>query len=429
MTDKLIMDQIAEETVNSASRSVASSDENLRLLQKIQEEMEAVKSMPAGKERTTRMEILESTMESVRQNRAKRKESTASAMAGLDAFFTDLGTEFKNLRVLNSSENALITAANLAAEKATKAVGKAEAGWFPIGKQKRIDAAKQAESDAKAGIPLAEAKAKELQLDRLRNADLRQSLQTFQDISGQLETSLATGLVKIQGQIDIVHPQLQESLADVEREAANLDTTKELVIQLERKLQSLNQETNELSPGTAEHAAHQTKVSEAADQIREAQIKRDVALELYNTALKFTQIHETNLAVQQNLKKTQTQALENLRTTTKQRVVSFSNQLSAVQSGKEQEAFDTLEKVGHKLDVDGLKDSASVMVATDNLAVDRLAAAPGRLSDIMEVATTVLEHNADISQKMRDLIASAGLDTSGKDFAHYEKQAEPSGSS
>lgn len=426
MADKMIMDKIAEETVSSASRSVASSDDNLRLLQQIQEEMEAVKSMSSGKERTARLEILESTMQSVRQNRAKRKESTASAMAGLDAFFADLGSEFKSLHVLSSSENALITAANLAAENATKDVGKAEAGWFPIGKQKRIDAAKAAEKDAKAGIPLAEARAKELQLDRLRNADLRQSLQTFQDISGQLETALATGLVKIQGQIDLVHPQLQESLEDMKREATNLDTAKTLVVDLESKLQALNQEAGEFNPGTADYAEHQKKVSQVANELREAKIQRDVALELFNTAEKFTQIHQTNLSVQQNLKKTQTQALENLRTTTQQRVVSFANQLSAVQSGKEQEAFATLDEVGHQLDVDGLKDSASVMVATDNLALERLASAPGRLDDIMEVATTVLQHSADVSTKMRELIASAGIDMSGKDFAHYEKQAKPS---
>ena len=185
-------------------------------------------------------------------------------MLHLRAMLDNCGGEFAMLQELNSSEQDLIDSAQRKLDKETRELSDAEsmAGFWNVlfgMKNRRISKNKKELADAQSKLKEAELEANKRYRDRLRNADIKESLdRIISQVQGMIRI-IEGMIVETESQIDALKNRKELAFETKEKAAKVMEERKAELEDLEVKLKNSENELDEMENGSPEYTVQQKK--------------------------------------------------------------------------------------------------------------------------------------------------------------------------
>lgn len=210
-------------------------------------------------------EILEANLAEVREEIAKRTENVGVMAAELMALYDELGLQAQKADETSPEDERKRGIAQKRVEDAVTAVASARAaiiaaeakvaeaknGWWPFGKQARIEAAKAAAAKAEAEMPRAEAALEDARTnvltvdaqieidkaDRIRRASLAENFAMIRQFTGNAINVLRDDVEQTTVRIDVTQKALTSALTKKAEVARELDKLRDDIAKKERDLE------------------------------------------------------------------------------------------------------------------------------------------------------------------------------------------------
>jgi chromosome segregation ATPase len=206
--------------------------------------------------------IIESDLASTREQIAKRTENVGVMAAELMALFDELGLqsqkadedspedEDKRQAAQQKVERAIVavTEAQAAVKTGKTSLDEAENGWFPFGKQAKIDEAKAELTQAEENVPRAEAQLAEAReniqtveaqiqidkADRIRRASLAENFARIREFTGNAVNVLQDDAEQTEIRLGVTEKALTSALTRKAEVARDLDALRDTITSKER---------------------------------------------------------------------------------------------------------------------------------------------------------------------------------------------------
>jgi hypothetical protein len=342
-------------------------------------------------------------------------------MLHLRSMLDSCGGEFANLQELNDSELKLIELATKARKSAEREAEDAEAmsnGWNIIfGYKNRKVKSTRTELEKKvAGLKAAEAEAQKRYRDRLKNADIGESLNRI--------------ISQVQGMVGIV----ENMILDVDTQIVALKNRKELAFETkekaarimeERKVDLENVEDNikqaeseltELANNSPEYTEQEKKLADLKERRANLKGKFNIALGIFQSKERFVDQIVVHLEAQTTTKNNLKQLIGQLKSDTEERVTTYESGLQLIQSATAQEAASMYEEAGVKTDQKITEIAAKVLVGSEKDRIERVKKHPQRMTELHKVLVAMAEATAkykeEDSKLMKEHSEKFGIDIS-----------------
>lgn len=430
-----LLDQLGNEQKVKELKAKLEKKQGLDVVSKL-DEIESAIEKAAGDEKTAEEiieNIINANFKSLNGDVEESEKDLNELMLHLRSMLDSAGGEFAKLQELNPDEQKIVDEAisNRAEfeEKLKKAENMGD-GWnilFGM-KNRRIKNMKEAVAEAETEVKASEERANKMYRDRLKNADIKDSLNRI--------ISQVTGMVNIiEGMVVEVDKQIvslknrKEIAFSTKEKAANVMKERQADLEtVESQLKQAELELDEMQNNTPEHSAQQKKVADLREKRTELKGKYNIALGIFQSKERFVDQIMIHLEAQVTTKNNLKQLIGQLRSDTEERVATYESGLQLIQNATAQEAASIYEDAGVKTDQMITEIAAKVFTSSEKDRIERIKKHPQRLSELHNVLVAMAaatqkfkEQDAELAKEHAD---KYGIDVSKEFSFNYEKGGE-----
>lgn len=376
-------------------------------------------------------EIVDSDFESLNGNVKETEQDLQELMLHLRAMLDNAGGEFQKLQELNPEEQKWVETAKTKLAEAEETLQGAERmsnAWnilFGL-KNSRVRKAKTEITNSTQGIKDAETKANKSYRDRLRNADLKESLnRIIKQVQGM--TQIIEEMVEeVDVQIQALKNRKELSFATKEKAAEAMEARKKDLEEVEERLKKEENALGELQNNSPEYTEQEKKIADLRELRAELKGKYNIALGIFQSKERFVDQIVVHLEAQTITKNNLKQLIGQLKSDTEERVTTYESGLQLVQSATAQEAASIYEDAGAKTDQKITEIAAKVLVGSEKDRIERIKKHPQRMSELHKVLVAMAEATAKFKEQdaklMKEHSEKFGIDVSETFSYKYETE-------
>lgn len=400
-------------------------------LDDIETKIESAAGQKSGEEIVK--DIVDSNFENLNGNVQETEQDLQELMLHLRAMLDNAGGEFQKLQELNPEEQKWIEDAKKkladAEDSLKDAEGMSNAWNILFGmKNSRVRKAKDEVKDNTQGIKDAEIKANKAYRDRLRNADLKDSLnRIISQVQGM--TQIIEEMVEeVDVQIQALKNRKELSFATKEKAAEAMEARKKDLEEVEARLKNEENALAELQNNSPEYTEQEKKIADLRELRAELKGKYNIALGIFQSKERFVDQIVVHLEAQTVTKNNLKQLIGQLKSDTEERITTYESGLQLVQSATAQEAASIYEDAGAKTDQKITEIAAKVLVGSEKDRLDRIKKHPKRMSELHKVLVAMAEATAKFKEEdaklMKEHSEKFGIDVTETFSYKYEKEGE-----
>lgn len=376
-------------------------------------------------------EIIKANFDTLNGDVESTEKDLQELMLHLRAMLDSCGGEFATLQELNPDEQALIDRAKKMLEEKTTDLKDAEAmssAWNILFgfKNRKVSTLSKEKVEAAAGVKNAEQEANRRYRDRLKNADIGDSLnRIISQVQGMV--GIVEGMIlEVEEQIVALKNRKELSFETKEKAAEVMEQRKNDLEDLEAKLEQNENELLELPNNSPEYTEQQKKIADLREARAETKGKYNIALGIFQSKERFVDQIVVHLEAQTTTKNNLKQLIGQLKSDTEERVTTYESGLQLIQSATAQEAASIYEEAGVKTDQKITEIAAKVFVGSEKDRIERVKKHPERMSELHKVLVAMAEATAKYKEEDAQIIKEHsdkfGIDVS-ETFSHrYDKQ-------
>jgi len=421
-----LLDQLGDDRKVEQLKARIEKKQGSDVVQKM-DEIEAAIEKAAGTKSAEEIikDIVNSNFQTLNGDVEASEKDLQELMLHLRAMLDSCGGEFTKLQELNDDELKLVENAKRKVTEAQAALTKANGMsnmaniWFGL-KNRKIKKATAEVASSETGVKTAEEEANKRYRDRLKNADIKDSLNRI--------------ISQVQGMIGII----EGMVVDVDRQIVGLTNRKEMAFQtkekaatvmeerqaelgdLEAKLKQAELELEEMANGSPEHTEQQKLVADMRGERTDLKGKYDIAMGIFQSKERFVDQLVVHLQAQTTTKNNLKQLIGQLRSDTEERIATYESGLQLMQSATAQEAASIYEDAGSKTDQLITEIAAKVFVSSEEDRIERVKKHPKRMSELHNVlvamAAATQKYKEQDAQLMKEHAEKYGIDVS-KEFS------------
>ncbi|NNC94434.1 MAG: hypothetical protein HKN92_02660 [Chitinophagales bacterium] len=293
-------------------------------------------------------------------------------------------------------------------------------------KNSRVKKNQKELAEAEEQLNQAEAEANKRYRDRLRNADIKDSLDRI--------------ISQVQGMIRII----EEMIVTTDTQIAALKNRKELAFEtkekaakvmeerlvelddLEAKLKSAETELEEMDNGSPEYTQHQKRIADMKELRAELKGRYNIAMGILHSKERFVDQIVVHLEAQTTTKNNLKQLIGQLKSDTEERITTYESGLQLIQSATAQEAASIYEDAGTKTDQLITEIAAKVFVSSEQDRIERLKKHPSRMAELHKVLVAMAQATQEYKEKdlilMKEHGEKYGIDISQQFSWKYENE-------
>ncbi len=384
----------------------------LSKLDNIEAEIEKKVEKMASENRTTEdvvREILQANFESLNGNVQEAEKDLQELMLHLRAMLDNCGGEFERLQELNPQEEAVIQNAKTKLEKTKGDLGNAQTmsdAWnFLFGmKNRRIKNLTAKLAASETGVKTAEAEANKSYRQRLREADMKDSLnRIISQVQGMIGV-IESMITEVEKQIETLKNRKEMSFATKEKAARVMEDRKNELGLVESQLKGAETELQEMQNGTPAYTEQQKKIADLREKRAEVKGRYNVAFGIHQSKERFVDQIVVHLEAQMTTKNNLKQLIGQLRSDTEERIATYESGLQLVQSATAQEAASIYEEAGVKTDQKITEIAAKVFVSSEEDRIERIKKHPARLAELHKVLVAMAQATQKYKEKDAELM-------------------------
>ncbi len=354
-------------------------------------------------------------------------------MLHLRSMLDSCGGEFANLQELNDSELKLIDKATKAREVAEKEASDAESmsnAWNILFgyKNRKVKATKTDLTKKIELLKAAEAEAQRRYRERLKNADIGESLNRIisqvQGMVGIVENMI----VDVDGQIGALKNRKELAFDTKEKAARIMEERKTDLDDVEVKLKSAEAELTELANNSPEYTEQEKKIADLKEMRANLKGKFNIALGIFQSKERFVDQIVVHLEAQTTTKNNLKQLIGQLKSDTEERVTTYESGLQLIQSATAQEAASMYEEAGVKTDQKITEIAAKVLVGSEKDRIERVKKHPQRMTELHKVLVAMAEATAKYKEEdaklMEEHSKKFGINVTETFSSSYEGKAD-----
>ncbi|MBI1306883.1 MAG: hypothetical protein GC181_09770 [Bacteroidetes bacterium] len=373
--------------------------------------------------------IINSNFESLNGDVDQTESDLQELMLHLRAMLDSCGGEFSKLQELNDAETKLVqdaTKARQRAEVEAEDATKMSNAWnILFGYKNRKVRSTKAELEAKVeALKAAEAEANRRYRDRLKNADIGESLNRIISQVQGMVAIVENMILEVEVQIDALKNRKELAFETKEKAARIMEERKKELDELEARLKTSENELIELPNNSPEYTAQQKKIADLREQRAELKGKYNVALGIFQSKERFVDQIVIHLEAQTTTKNNLKQLIGQLRSDTEERVTTYESGLQLIQSATAQEAASIYEEAGVKTDQKITEIAAKVFVGSEKDRIQRIKKQPERMAELHKVLVAMAEATAKYKEQdakiMEEHSRKFGIDVSETFSFNYE---------
>lgn len=400
------------------------------------DQIEADIEKAVGANRTTEEvvdSIINANFKTLDKDIAQSEKDLQELMLHLRAMLDSAGGEFAKLQELNPGEQAVVDNAKSAYAKAERLLANANnmpniANLLFGMKNRRISRFTKELKQSTEAIKTAEEQANKMYRDRIKNADIQDSLnRIISQVSGMVNI-IEGMIVETEAQIDALKNRKELAFETKEKAAEVMEDRQKELVDVEAKLKQSELELEELENGSPEHTEQQKKIADLRELRTETKGKYNIALGIFQSKERFVDQIVIHLEAQTTTKNNLKQLIGQLKSDTEERVATYESGLQLIQSATAQEAASIYEEAGVKTDQKITEIAAKVFVSSEEDRIDRIKKHPSRMAELHKVlvamAQATAKYKAEDSKLAEEHRKKYGIDV-GREFSfQYDEAAE-----
>ncbi|HQW39604.1 MAG TPA: hypothetical protein PK149_00440 [Flavobacteriales bacterium] len=373
--------------------------------------------------------IINAKFESLNGDVESTEKDLQELMLHLRAMLDSCGGEFANLQELNKGEQGLVSGAKAKLQGAeteleeAKAMGDAWNILFGYKNSKVRSTTKQLDA-AEQDLKQAEQDANRMYRERLKNADIGESLNRIisqvQGLNGVVEDMI----LEVEKQIDALKNRKELAFETKEKAARVMESRKAELENLEALMKMEEKSLEELANNSPEYTEQQKKVADLRERRAEVKGKFNIALGIFQSKERFVDQIVIHLEAQTITKNNLKQLIGQLKSDTEERVTTYESGLQLIRSATAQEAASIYEEAGVKTDQKITEIAAKVFVSSERDRIDRVKKHPDRMTELHKVLVAMAEATAQFKAKDAEIIKAHsnkfGIDVSETFSSNHE---------
>jgi DNA repair exonuclease SbcCD ATPase subunit len=379
--------------------------------------------------------IIESNFETLNGDVESTEKDLQELMLHLRSMLDSCGGEFAKLQELNASEQKLVDDASSARQEAEVDAKRAQEmsdAWnilFGL-KNRRVRNTKEDLEQRIAALKAAEVEAQKRYRDRLKNADIGESLnRIISQVQGMV--GIVEGMIlDVDQQIVSLKNRKELAFETKEKAAQIMEDRKADLEETEDKLKQAENELTELPNNSPEYTEQEKKVADLKEVRAELKGKFNIALGIFQSKERFVDQIVVHLEAQTTTKNNLKQLIGQLKSDTEERVATYESGLQLIQSATAQEAASMYEEAGVKTDQKITEIAAKVLVGSEKDRIERVKKHPQRMTELHKVLVAMAEATAKYKEEdakiMEEHGKKFGIDISETFSYKYEKGADES---
>jgi hypothetical protein len=379
--------------------------------------------------------IIESNFETLNGDVESTEKDLQELMLHLRSMLDSCGGEFAKLQELNASEQKLVDDASSARQEAEVDAKRAQEmsdAWnilFGL-KNRRVRNTKEDLEQRIAALKAAEVEAQKRYRDRLKNADIGESLnRIISQVQGMV--GIVEGMIlDVDQQIVALKNRKELAFETKEKAAQIMEDRKADLEETEDKLKQAENELTELPNNSPEYTEQEKKVADLKEVRAELKGKFNIALGIFQSKERFVDQIVVHLEAQTTTKNNLKQLIGQLKSDTEERVATYESGLQLIQSATAQEAASMYEEAGVKTDQKITEIAAKVLVGSEKDRIERVKKHPQRMTELHKVLVAMAEATAKYKEEdakiMEEHGKKFGIDISETFSYKYEKGADES---
>ncbi|MGB0850006.1 MAG: hypothetical protein ACPGTP_02060 [Bacteroidia bacterium] len=351
-------------------------------------------------------------------------------MLHLRSMLDSCGGEFSKLQELNDSELKLVAKAKEKREEAefeAKTAENMSGAWNLLFgyKNRKVKSTKEELEMRIKGLKAAEVEANKRYRDRLKNADIGESLnRIISQVQGMV--GIVEGMIlETEVQIDALKNRKELAFETKEKAANLMRAKKEELEALEATMQAAETELTELPNNSAEYTAQQKKIADLREERAQLKGKYNIALGIFQSKERFVDQIVVHLEAQTTTKNNLKQLIGQLKSDTEERVTTYESGLQLIQVATAQEAASIYEEAGVKTDQKITEIAAKVLVGSEKDRIARTKKHPERMSELHKVLVAMAEATAKYKAEDAKIVEAHskkfGLDVTETFSSTHEK--------
>lgn len=386
--------------------------------------------------------IINAKFETLNGDVASTEQDLQELMLHLRAMLDSCGGEFANLQELSQGEMDLIAKAKLDREMAVaqlaSANGMSNAWNILFGyKNSKVKKTTQELAASEQAAKQAEIDANRSYRDRLKNADIGESLNRIisqvQGMNGIVEEMI----LEVEVQIDALKNRKELAFETKEKAARVMESRKAELENLEALMKMEEKSLEELPNNSPQYTEQQKKIADMRERRAEVKGRFNIALGIFQSKERFVDQIVIHLEAQTTTKNNLKQLIGQLKSDTEERVTTYESGLQLIRSATAQEAASIYEEAGVKTDQKITEIAAKVFVSSERDRIERVKKHPERMTELHKVLVAMAEATAQYKAKDAEILKAHsnkfGIDISETFSSNHEgkpsvpKAAEPRG--
>lgn len=382
-------------------------------------------------------DIIQANFGTLNQDVENTEKDLNELMLHLRAMLDSCGGEFAQLQELNDAEQKVVDRAKNAFADAEKALARAKdmpdlANLLFGMKNRRVRKMSKEVEEALAEIKVSEEEANKMYRDRLKNADIKDSLhRIISQVSGMVR--IIEGMISdVEEQIEALKTRKEVAFQTKEKAAEVMEQRQADLVDLEAKLKQAEQQLEELENASPEYTEQQKKIADLREQRAELKGRYHIALGIFQSKERFVDQIIVHLEAQTTTKSNLKQLIGQLRSDTEERITTYESGLQLIQSATAQEAASIYEDAGVKTDQLITEIAAKVFVSSERDRIERIKKHPSRMEQLHQVLVAMAqatqrykEEDARLAEEHRN---KYGIDVSREFSFQYESDPSATGS-
>ena len=380
--------------------------------------------------------IIDSNFETINGDVKESEQDLQELMLHLRSMLDNAGGEFSKLQELNKDELEIIAKAKRELKRAEDSFSDAEGmsnSWNILFgyKNSKVKSTKAEMEKEIEELKQAEADANKSYRNRLRNADLKESLQRIisqvQGMTGIIEDMVEDTDVQIQA----LKNRKELSFGTKEKAAEVMKAKKAELENMEETLKREETALTELQNNSPEYTAQEKKIADLREARAELKGKYNIALGIFQSKERFVEQIVVHLEAQTVTKNNLKQLIGQLKSDTEERITTYESGLQLVQAATAQEAASIYEDAGAKTDQKITEIAAKVLVGSEKDRIERIKKHPQRMTELHSVLVGLAEATAKFKEQDRKLMKEHsekfGIDVSETFSFTHEGDNAPTG--
>ncbi|MCB9190706.1 MAG: hypothetical protein H6602_03475 [Flavobacteriales bacterium] len=376
--------------------------------------------------------IIESNFETLNGDVDQTEQDLQELMLHLRGMLDSCGGEFSKLQELNAEELAWIEQAKKKLSEAENDLAGAKGmnnAWNILFGYKNSQIAKKEEGLAQSQTNLkdTEARANKSYRDRLKNADIGESLnRVISQVQGMVGI-IEEMIIDVEKQIDALKNRKELAFETKEKAAVIMRDKQKELEDIEAQLKSAENELVELPNNSPEYTEQEKKIADLREKRATSKGNYNIALGIFQSKERFVDQIVIHLEAQTTTKNNLKQLIGQLKSDTEERVTTYESGLQLIQTATAQEAASLYEEAGVKTDQKITEIAAKVLVGSEKDRVERVKKHPERMTELHKVLVAMAEatakYKAEDAKIMEQHSKKFGIDVK-ETFSHrYENSA------